>query len=171
MSDINHSKTPNLSIGTLDGRSGVSAAFLTVDSTASFNCAGIAAFTGAESHSGAITQSGMFASTSTTTIGSSVALGTAGSRFSGIVRSTVSVLCVGTAHDSTTTSAALSGITVGDPILNIEKASIWSGAYYDLGVEASCVSWGAVQFVTRNSSATAFNTAAMNFTITWMDLA
>lgn len=171
MATMNHSKTPNLSIGTLDGNSGVSAAALTVESTASLVVAGIAAFTGAESHTGAMTLSGPIASTSTTTIGGSVALGTAGSRFSGLVRSVVSVAIGGTAADSVTTSAALSGITVGDPVIHIEPASIWSGAYYDLDVSASCVSWGAVQFAARNSTTTTVNTAAMNFTITWLDLA
>lgn len=177
MADINHTKIPNLSVGTLDGNSGVSAAFLNVDSTASLTVSGIAAFTGAETHSGAVTQSGTvtqtgpFVSSSTNTIGGSVALGTGGSRFSGLVRSTVSVAIGATAADSVLTSAALSGITVGDPVINIEPASIWSGAYYDVGVTASCVSWGAVQFAARNSTTTTVNTAAMNFTITWIDLA
>lgn len=158
MADINHSKTPNLSIDSLDG-SAASVPSLTVTSRASFLCDGIAAFTGAESHTGAAT----FAST--------VSLGANGFSFAGLRRSTVSVAIGGTAADSVLTSAALSGITVGDPIIAIEKASIWSGSYHDLDVSASCVSWGAVQFEARNSAHTTVNTAAMNFTIYWLDIA
>lgn len=148
MSEMNHTRIPNLSIGTMDS-SAASTPFLNVDSTAQVSLLGSAVTVG----------------------GGAVAIGTSGSRISGIVRSTVSVALGTVAFDSITTQAALSGITVGDPVINVEKASIWSGAYNDITVDASCTSWGAVQFRAANSTLTAINTTAMNFTITWIDLA
>lgn len=65
MADMSVTKIPNLSVDSLDGSSGVSVPSFNVASTASMTVGGIAAFTGAESHSGAVTFSGAVTSTAT----------------------------------------------------------------------------------------------------------
>jgi hypothetical protein len=165
MADMNHSKLPNLSIGTLDGNSGVSAAFLNVDSTASLTVGGIAAFTGNESHTGAETHSGAV------TYSGTVKLGTAGLAFASVRSSRVSVALGATAADSVETTLTIPNIALGDPVLAIVPASIWSGAYNDIGLSCLASAASTAILSARNSTTTTVNTAAMNFDIFWLDLA
>jgi len=154
---MNHTKIPNLSIDSLDGSSGVSTPSLTVASTASFVCSGVASLAGAVGVSGALQ------STGTLTVGSS------GVGIKAIRQSTTSIRIVGTAGDSTTTSATVSGMTVGDVVLAIRPASIWSGSYYDIALEGVPAA-DACTIVARNSTTTSITADAMNATITWLDL-
>lgn len=156
MADINHSRIPNLSIDSLDGSS-ASIPGLTVASTASLTVAGKAAFTGTESHTGAVTFTG------------GLTLGSSGVAVTSIRQSTASIRIVGTANDSTTTDATVSAMTVGDVVLAIRPASIWSGAYYDIGLEG-VPGAGICTIVARNSTITTVTADAMNATITWLDL-
>ena len=98
-------------------------------------------------------------------------LGSNSISFAGL-RSSVASVALGTvAGDSVTTSVTVTGVAAGDPILAILPASIWSGAYHDVGLSALATATDTVVVAARNSTITGVNTAAMNFTFYWLDLA
>lgn len=164
MAGINTTVIPNLSIDSLD-KSGHSIPALNVASTASFTCAGIAAFTGAESHTGAATFTGGIG------LNSALTLGLAGVPFKAFRKSTVSVALGTDNFDSVTTAITENNVSAGDIIIAIKPASIWSGAYYDINLYAYASAASTITLVANNSTNTAFNTDAMNMDIYWLDLA
>jgi hypothetical protein len=101
-----------------------------------------------------------------------VQLGTNGFSFAGLRSSTASVILGTVVEDSIVTAVPITGIASGDPILAIQPdVSIWTGAYNDLALHASSNSGGFVNLTAINSTATAFDTDAMNVTFYWLDLA
>jgi hypothetical protein len=148
---------PNLSIDTLD--SSGSAPSFSISTRATFTL------------QGQLSSSGTLAQTGPATFASSVSLGVNGQSIVGLRRSTVSVALGTVAFDSVTTSLTISGITVGDPIIGIVPASLWSGAYRDISLDAIATAGDTVLLGARNSTLTGINTTAMNFTVHWLDLA
>lgn len=65
-------------------------------------------------------------------------------------------------NDSSTATATLTGIAVGDPVL-VMPGSNWSGAYFDLCLSAVASAANVVTVVAANSAATAINPDASTF--------
>jgi hypothetical protein len=149
LSDMNHTTLTRLSIQTTD--SGQSSPALDVAGPTSFTSS--------------IAVSGYFSTTS------NVRLGSSGVSFLQLRKSTASVAIAATAADSVTTDVPISGAAAGDVLIAIEPASIWSGAYFDVGLNGYFRSANTLTLVARNSTTTTVNTAAMNVDFYWLDLA
>jgi hypothetical protein len=124
-----------------------------VPSGASMVVAGNSAFTGSVGFSGA------------------VSFGANGQSFVQLRKSTVSVALGTVAFDSVTTSVTIANINVGDPVLAIVPASIWSGAYRDISLSGLASAGSTLLLGAVNSTLTGINTAAMNMDVFWLDLA
>ena len=98
-------------------------------------------------------------------------LGSSGATFMAVRKSTASVALGTAAFDSITTSVTIAQIAVGDPVIAVVPASIWSGAYRDISLSAYASAASTVLVGAVNSTNTAVNTAAMNFDFYWIDLA
>lgn len=99
-----------------------------------------------------------------------VQFGANGSQIAGIFTSTFSVdLQSVPANDSVSTTATLTELTADSIVLSVQPASIWSGAYLDLslGYQVSAASTLVISAV--NSTITAVDPDAMNFTAVWLD--
>lgn len=155
---MNHTRLVRLSIATADS-SANSTPTLEVPSGSSLVVGGVAAFTGAESHSGNMAFTG------------SAAFGASGFSISGIRKSTVSVALGTVAFDSVTTSVSIANIEVGDPVIAIVPASTWSGAYRDISLSGLASAQSTVLIGAVNSTLTGINTSAMNMDVFWIDLA
>lgn len=69
------------------------------------------------------------------------------------------------AHESSSVTAALSGAAVGDSVI-ASPGSNWSGAYYDLAINAHVSEAGVVTVSAANSTATAVNPDETVFRLT-----
>ena len=135
--------------GLVKASSGLSASRLTV--------------TGAANVTGAFTASGNANITGSFAVGSGVSLAL-------IQRSIISVTPGAIApFDSVSTTATIQTMPADALILGVQQASIWSGAYYDISVNANVSAASTLLIGLVNSTLTSVTPDAMNWTITWAD--
>lgn len=118
---------------------------------------------GPVTNSGAVTNSGNVNNTGTFAIGSGVSIAL-------LQRSVISVSPGAIApFDSVVTTATISTMPADALILGVQQSSLWSGAYYDISVNANVSAASTLQLGLVNSTLTSVTPAAMNWTVTWMD--
>ena len=130
------------------------------DTGANFSANGPAVFDDAVTVTGALTQTGAVVMSSTLSVAGQVTA-TSGIAVGGgaavtVISTATQALDLGviSAHESSSVTAGLTGVAEGDHVL-IQPDSTWTGAYYDVGLEAHSTSTaGEVNIVARNSTAT-----------------
>ena len=130
------------------------------DTGANFSANGPAVFDDAVTVTGALTQTGAVVMSSTLSVAGQVTA-TSGIAVGG--GAAVTVISTATidldlgdiaGHDSSSVTAGLAGVAEGDHVL-IQPDSTWTGAYYDVGLEAHSTSTaGEINIVARNSAVT-----------------
>ena len=119
---------------------------------------------GAVTQSGAVTQTGNVSNTGTW------ALGASGTSFSALRKSTISVNPGAVAgHESVSTTATITLMPADAIILAAQPTSLWSGAYYDLGITARVSAVSTIAIGIHNSTLTSLTPPDMNWDVVYID--
>ena len=142
--------------GLVTSTSGLSTSRLTVSGAA--NVSGTFSATGAVANSGNVANTGTWA------------LGTSGTSFTALRKSTISVSPGAVAaFDSVSTTGTITLMPADAIILAAQPTSLWSGAYYDLGITARVSAASTIAIGIHNSTLTSLTPPDMNWDIVYID--